>query len=640
MSPPAKIDTVEFPGGYEITDIMAAVKLGAMKHLENPPFGETDRAILERFLTELAARHPESVPFTDPYQVRGQELFEQRLRLVYSHLGLTWFSLAYWVYGLIAVRSGLSIAEFNDLRMFVVPVKGALRELGIVVTEQEYLDELERFLPLNISPHALEASTFAFLSFVRFLHHGALRRRQMVTPAMSLPPVCLAFAEADAPQVQNISSFLSSHGVSLLQRENAAQGSRLLVLLSREAIKTENFWSELAKWQKLPVVPMILCLMPKAELYREAPASAPAALWAWLNHNVAVELASNTDRYLTLLRALDSPDPRQWWWHEEDAIELGLAVDILKQGIPRPRRAALTTSTTGMGYPYVVDGTILATCVLASDRINEEQPSGPDTRYGEICNELQLSRQRPGGEPYGLPWFALVYRTWLSFTAQTIGSHAFTFEEIWQTCNELAAALFALGIGTQPTDALTFLEAFNRLPWETPPTSVEAIDDRTVAFMILVHNLSHAALARGQRMRLQHPANPCFISYARPDENFARAFVAHLEAKGTDVWWDLNALTLGTNLDDSLKAAVETAKVLFVIRSPASDQSQYVRFEVETAIQNGLRVVPIAADDTGAFDQALAQLQRTPDEQLAWLRSQPQYANLRNYLTQLRHEVQ
>jgi hypothetical protein len=65
------------------------------------------------------------------------------------------------------------------------------------------------------------------------------------------------------------------------------------------------------------------------------------------------------------------------------------------------------------------------------------------------------------------------------------------------------SALFALGIGTQPSEVPTFLEAFARLPWKTPPSSIAAVDERTIAFMVLVHHLSYAALARAQRMRLQ-----------------------------------------------------------------------------------------------------------------------------------------
>jgi len=165
-------------------------------------------------------------------------------------------------------------------------------------------------------------------------------------------------------------------------------------------------------------------------------------------------------------------------------------------------------------------------------------------------------------------------------------------------------------------------------------------------------------------MRLQHPTCPAFVSYARLDEGFARELVAHLEAKGADVWWDLDALALGMPLDGSLSAAVGDARFLFVIATPAADKSPYVRLEVETAIRRGLRVVPICLDGqvpaglqsvfdsaprsiepiisaidaerAGAPASALARLARSPAQQLGWLRSQVPFKKLADHLAQAR----
>jgi TIR domain len=437
----------------------------------------------------------------------------------------------------------------------------------------------------------------------------------------------------------------------------------LLVLLSRAAIASEAFWRGLAAWKLRPVVPMVVCLMPKAELYRDPPSDTRKELWAWLGDNVAVELTAETDRYVVLLRALDSPDPKQWWWHEGDAIELGLAVDVLGNGIPLPSTRRKPTGPTREPYPYTVDGTLLAAFFLASERLTRDESSGRDARYFAVCRDLLELRQAPGGEPYALPWFVLIYRTWLAFAAGLPG-FAYSEADAAHAERELWSALFALGIGTQPSEVPTFLEAFAHLPWTTPPPSIAAVDERTIAFMVLVHHLSHAALARAQRMRLEHPACSCFISYARPDEGFARELVTQLEAKGADVWWDLNAITLGTPLDESLRSAVGDARFLFLIATPAADQSLYVRLEVETAIRQGLHIVPIApegrlptglqtllasapgsfepfisaldADRATALASALARLQRTSDERLRWLQSQGSYKSLHTHLTQTR----
>lgn len=162
-------------------------------------------------------------------------------------------------------------------------------------------------------------------------------------------------------------------------------------------------------------------------------------------------------------------------------------------------------------------------------------------------------------------------------------------------------------------------------------------------------------------MRLQHPAASCFISYARVDEPLAQELVAHLEAKGADVWWDLNAITLGAPLDETLRTAVQSASCLFLIATPAAGRSAYVRLEVETALRQGLRIVPISPDGrmpagldalrasapsgfeppigspdaerATALAAALARLQRTPREQLDWLRSLATFQSLRGHLT-------
>ena len=656
MSVSPELDTMSFPGGYDLKEIIAVVKLAAMQHVEHVPVGPLDQAIASAFLEALLARNPTPETLRNPYQVRAGELFDERRSLLHSHLGMSWFTLAYWAYGLIAVRSGVSVADHDGVHMFVVPVRQTLQELGVRVSEAECLEEVDRFLPVKASPRSVEASTHTFLSFVRFLHRAALRRRRVVTPELSLPGVALAYADEDAEQADSVTRFLSSHGVTRVHLpQDVASATRLLVLLSREAIGSASFWRGLARWKERPVIPMVLCLMPKAELYCDPSAGVPADAWAWLGDNVAVTLGSENDRYGILLRALDAPDPKQWWWNEGDTMEIGLAVDVLGEGIPRPATRRGGEGPAAGPYPFCLDGEPLSACVLASERATRGDPAVADLRYVEACDERMRRRQRPCGEPYALPWFVVAYRAWLVLAGVT--DHAAQVEL------ELRAALFALGIGSQPAEVPAFLDGFARLPWGTPPSSIAAIDERTVAFLVLVHQLSQAALTRGQRVRLQHPACPCFISYARPDEAFAREFASHLEAKGADVWWDVHAMTLGTPLDASLRSAVAEAKVLFLSATPAAARSEYVRLEVETAIRQGLRIVPMAAegrlpaelqswqacapdsfdppvvvdaDRAAAFAAALARLQRTPQVQLRWLQSQAAYHDLRSHLSSRR----
>ncbi|HYK02225.1 MAG TPA: toll/interleukin-1 receptor domain-containing protein [Thermoanaerobaculia bacterium] len=662
MSETPKVDKVSFPGGYDITDILVAVKLAAGRHVENVPVGETEQVLLQRYLGELAARHPDSVPFSDPYRLRTQELFDERRSLLNSHLKLSWFTLAYWAYGLVAVRADLSLAEYDGLHTFLTPVREALLELGVRVSAEECLAEFDRFIPPDAMPRTVEAATHTFLAFARFLHYGALRRRQVVTPGLTLPTVCLAFTEQDAEEACRASAYLTTHGIPIGQHPaELTRTARLLVLFSREAMDSELFWRSLADWKEHQVIPMVVCLMPKAELYRAPPDDWRKEVWAWLAASVAVELSSEIDRYVPLLRALDSPDPKQWWWNPGDAVELGLAVDVLGLGIPRPAAVRPAADPTGEPYPFTLAGRLLSACFVASDRLARDETSGRDAPYFATCFQLLQLRQKPNGEPYALPWFMLIYRAWLSFAGQLPG-FAYSEEDAMQAEQELRSALFALGLGTDESEVPPFMKAFANLPWTEPPTTPAAVDQRTSAFIFLVFHLSQAALARTQRMRLRHPSYDSFVSYARADESFARKLVADLEAKGADVWWDLNAITLGTPLDGSLRHAVGDARFILLVATPAANKSPYVRLEVETAIREGLRVVPITpdgripgglqalldsapdsiepvistVDSDAAATSILARLERSPSEQLRWIQSQAPYQNLRQHIARAR----
>ena len=45
MSEILKPDRLSFPGGYDFTDLIVAVKLAAILHVDNAAFGATERAV-------------------------------------------------------------------------------------------------------------------------------------------------------------------------------------------------------------------------------------------------------------------------------------------------------------------------------------------------------------------------------------------------------------------------------------------------------------------------------------------------------------------------------------------------------------------------------------------------------------------
>jgi len=662
MNEAPSFDKVSFPGGYDYLELDIAVSLSALRHSNALPEGEASRDNLLRFLRALAERHPEEqLPFDDPYLVRARELFEERPSLLHSHLRFSWFALAYWAHGLMAVRSGASVAIHDGLRMFLTPVQRALRELGVVASEEECLEEIDRFTPADSTPRILAYAAQVFLSFVRFLHLGALRRRQLVRVDLALPGVYLASAEVDAKEARNVIAFLTTHGVPIIEQAAEMQPTdRLLVLMSTPAMASEPFWRALAEWRQRQVVPMVLCLMPRAEFYREPESQGTEQeTWAWLATSVAVERSDDTDRYIPLLRALEATDRKQWWWQKGDAVELGPAVDVLGTGIPRPRTHRAQGVTSGAAYPIEFNRDLVLACVASGPRPVAAQ----DVQYVSACLQLEALRKAPNGRPYDLPWFVLAYRARMLLSV-TLREQQATEAEVSQLGRELQMALFALGVGSQAGEPLAFLRDFADLPWSTGRADPYAVDVRAIAFVVLVHELCQASLTRTQRARLNHPRAPCFVSYARSDEAFARELVVHLEAKGADVWWDLNSITLGTPLRGALNAAVGSSTLLFVVASPAADESPYVRLELEAAIEYGHRIVPIALgnglpeairtllarspdsvaqtlcraefEPSELFHAALAKLERSPAEQVGWLESRPLYRELHEQLAQAR----
>ena len=82
-----------------------------------------------------------------------------------------------------------------------------------------------------------------------------------------------------------------------------------------------------------------------------------------------------------------------------------------------------------------------------------------------------------------------------------------------------------------------------------------------------------------------------FISYARADKARVTPLVAALEAQGWSVWWDPE-ITPGQEFDSQISAALDAAKAVVVVWSPASVDSRWVRGEAREAADRGV-LVPV-----------------------------------------------
>jgi hypothetical protein len=85
-----------------------------------------------------------------------------------------------------------------------------------------------------------------------------------------------------------------------------------------------------------------------------------------------------------------------------------------------------------------------------------------------------------------------------------------------------------------------------------------------------------------------------FISYKREDQHVARQLADTLEEHGCSVWWDPK-LRAGELFDDAIERALEESRVVIVIWSDASIQSQYVKDEASYALDHG-KLMPVSVD--------------------------------------------
>lgn len=134
-----------------------------------------------------------------------------------------------------------------------------------------------------------------------------------------------------------------------------------------------------------------------------------------------------------------------------------------------------------------------------------------------------------------------------------------------------------------------------------------------------------------------------FISYSRKDKEFAERLVKSLEAEGRDVWIDFDDIPFASEWWDEICAGIESSESAVFIISPDSLESKVCGLEVNYAIKNKKRLIPILyreAKDRSAvpteishlnwiyfntpdiFDQSYRKLLETVDTDLATLRQQ------------------
>ena len=108
---------------------------------------------------------------------------------------------------------------------------------------------------------------------------------------------------------------------------------------------------------------------------------------------------------------------------------------------------------------------------------------------------------------------------------------------------------------------------------------------------------------------MTHSLQNVFISYAQADRAHAEGVVRALSHAGVSVWIDKAKIKGGDQWDTEIHKALNEAKVMVLIVSARSLESQWVNYEIGSAIAAGIPVIPVLVGDVKSLPKLLRQVQ-------------------------------
>jgi hypothetical protein len=89
-------------------------------------------------------------------------------------------------------------------------------------------------------------------------------------------------------------------------------------------------------------------------------------------------------------------------------------------------------------------------------------------------------------------------------------------------------------------------------------------------------------------------ARDCGLSYSRVDSAVVDRLDADLRARGFRTWVDRRKLEGGQDWKQRIQQGIAACEFFVVVLSPDAVESQYMRIEIETALQIGKqKIIPI-----------------------------------------------
>ena len=91
-----------------------------------------------------------------------------------------------------------------------------------------------------------------------------------------------------------------------------------------------------------------------------------------------------------------------------------------------------------------------------------------------------------------------------------------------------------------------------------------------------------------------------FISYSRTDQEFVRRLHDALRRRGRDTWVDWQGILPTEEWMAKIRAAIDAAQAFVFVISPASIASTVCRQEIDHAVAQNKRLIPVIALDIEA----------------------------------------
>src|SRR3990172_4936659 len=89
-----------------------------------------------------------------------------------------------------------------------------------------------------------------------------------------------------------------------------------------------------------------------------------------------------------------------------------------------------------------------------------------------------------------------------------------------------------------------------------------------------------------------------FISYSRKDIEFAKRLTAELQKSDIDFWIDWEGIPPTVDWWKEIEKGIEEADIYLFLISPDSIKSKVCGQEIDTAVKNGKRIIPIVVRDS------------------------------------------